>query len=56
MTLTRVDLPAPFSPEQRVDFGREKIEVDAVVGEKIAVTLAYGNGTEQRRWSGGTDL
>ena len=35
--------------EQRVDFGREQIEVDAVIGEKIAIALAYGNGTEQRR-------
>jgi hypothetical protein len=31
-----------------VDFGGEQVEVDAIVGEKIAVPLAYGNGTQQR--------
>ena len=39
----------PILAEQRVDFGRKQIEVDAVIGEKIAIALAYGNGTEQRR-------
>ncbi len=42
--------------EERVDFGREQIEVDAVVGEKIAVALADGNGTEQRPGPRGTGL
>ena len=35
--------------EQRVDLGREKIEVDGVVGEKIAVSLADADGTQERR-------
>ena len=34
--------------QQGVDFGRIEIEIDAVVGEKIAVAFAYGNGTQQR--------
>jgi len=28
-----------------MDFCGVKVEIDAVVGEKIAVSLAYGNGT-----------
>ena len=29
-----VDLPAPFSPEQRVDLAAPQLEVDVVVGER----------------------
>ena len=34
--------------EKRMDLGREQVEIDAVVGEKISVPFAYGNGTQQR--------
>ena len=32
-----------------MDLGGEQVDVDAVVGEKIAIELADGNGTQQRR-------
>ena len=48
MILTSVDLPAPFSPEQGVDFRRAQVEIDDVVGEKIAIALGDADRLQQR--------
>jgi hypothetical protein len=47
MILTSVDLPAPFS-QQRVNFGREKIEIDSIVGRTIAVGFADADGAQDQ--------
>ena len=35
--------------KQRMDFGWEQVEVDGIIGEKITVPLADGNGAQERR-------
>jgi hypothetical protein len=39
-----------------VNFGREKIKIDAIVGEKVAVPFADGNGAQQWLGPSGTGL
>ena len=42
--------------EQGVNLGREQVEIDAVIGEKIAIALADGNGAQQRPGPRGTGV
>ena len=49
MIFTRVDLPAPFSPKQRVDLAGLQAQVDIVVGPQVAEELDDVAGFENVR-------
>ena len=49
-------LPGSVLAEQGVNLGREQVEIDAVIGEKIAIALADGNGAQQRPGPRGTGV
>jgi len=39
-----VVLPAPFSPDQRVNLGRARLEIDTVERQRASEAFAYGGG------------